>query len=109
MGGEIDDGEVEGRGGARPVDDDEVLGAGIAGPGGVGTQNGGGAMADGGVLQCGEELVVERGDFGVGRFDWAAGELDRDVNARAGELAFVEEAHAGQTENNECGGAMLGG
>ncbi len=109
MGGEVDGDQVERAGFGLPLDEDEVFGGRIFGPGGPGFEKFGAATSYRGELNGREELIIDLGDFGKGRFNAAASELNGQPAASAGELALVEETHAGQAQDDEGRSAVFGG
>jgi len=108
VGGEVYHDEIELGGQALPLDEEEVLPGGVFGPGGARGEQVEGALPYGAGGEGRKESLVDGLDGGVGRFGEAAEELDGGVAAGAGELTIVEEAEAGQGENGQRGGAVLG-
>ena len=65
--------------------------------------------ADRGVVDGGEELFVDRGDFFIRWLVGPSAKLNRNLRPPAAKLAFIEKSHAGQTEHQQGGGAVFGG
>src|SRR5438105_870334 len=90
-----------------PLDHHKVRGSRIARPCLTGVEQMGVASSDGGLLDSLEGLTVKLGDVGLFWLQSSAPQMNTESLARSCQLAFVEQAHSGETEDNQRSGLLF--